>query len=155
MYRHLFFLFSLLFFSNASPAVATTNATVYTTLTEFGLPPGLLPNSVTRYSLTESGEFEVELEKPCYIHFDYLVYYDRKITGILKYGSISDLKGIEVRKLFVWLDVDEIKVDLPPSDFIYFTVGWINKKLDVEQFMSVKGCGDNGIDGVWSDLIKV
>ncbi|ONH97251.1 hypothetical protein PRUPE_7G179800 [Prunus persica] len=30
--------------------------------------------------------------------------------------------------------MDEIRVDLPPSYSIYFMVGIINKKLDVDQF---------------------
>ena len=46
-----------------------------------------------------------------------------------------------MRRFFIWFDVAEIRVDLPPSDSIYFQVGWfINKKLDVHQFMTVRSC---------------
>ncbi|OVA20688.1 Protein of unknown function DUF538 [Macleaya cordata] len=137
-------------------SIPNNGTTVYELLTEFGLPSGLLPDSVKYFSLDEDGNFVVELEKPCYIEFDYLVYYDPKITGILKYGSITNLKGIQVRKFLIWLDVDEIRVDLPPANYIYFHVGWINKKLDVEQFQTVRSCQDNGIScqGSWSDLLK-
>ncbi|BFG20874.1 hypothetical protein CerSpe_071480 [Prunus speciosa] len=34
--------------------------------------------------------------------------------------------------------MDEIRVDLPPSDSIYFIVRIINKKLDVVQFQNVQ-----------------
>lgn len=116
---------------------------VYDLLPQYGLPKGLLPDSVTNYSLADDGSFVVELERPCYLHFDYLVYYDRKISGGLKYGSITGLKGIQVKKLIFWLDVDEIRVDLPPSDYIYFQVGWITRKLGVSQFQSVRSCSSH------------
>ncbi|KAI4345339.1 hypothetical protein L6164_012471 [Bauhinia variegata] len=117
--------------------------TVYEILPEFGLPSGLLPNSVKSYSLSSDGRFVVVLERPCYVHFEYLIYYDETITGQLSYGSIADLKGIEVNRFFLWLDVDEIRVDLPPSDSIYFQVGIINKKLDINQFKTVHSCRDS------------
>ncbi|KAL2487849.1 hypothetical protein Fot_41141 [Forsythia ovata] len=118
----------------------TSELTVYEILPEYGLPSGLLPDSVTSFTLSENGEFEVNLENPCYIKFDYLVYYEKKITGKLKIGSITHLKGIQVKRFLFWFDVDEISVDLPPSDSIYFTVGIINKKLDVDQFRTVRSC---------------
>ncbi|KAF7153784.1 hypothetical protein RHSIM_Rhsim01G0185400 [Rhododendron simsii] len=138
---HLFSL--LLLFSLPILSLSASDApTVYELLPKYGLPSGLLPDSVKSYSLSsDDGTFVVELDKPCYIQFDYLVYYDKKITGKLKYGSITDLKGIQVQRLFIWFDVDEIKVDLPPSDSIYFLVGFINKKLDVDQFKTVRSCG--------------
>ncbi|KAI8573058.1 hypothetical protein RHMOL_Rhmol01G0249100 [Rhododendron molle] len=138
---HLFSL--LLLFSLHILSLSASDApTVYELLPKYGLPSGLLPDSVKSYSLSsDDGTFVVELDKPCYIQFDYLVYYDKKITGKLKYGSITDLKGIQVQRLFIWFDVDEIKVDLPPSDSIYFLVGFINKKLDVDQFKTVRSCG--------------
>ncbi|KAK4440451.1 hypothetical protein Salat_0380000 [Sesamum alatum] len=120
--------------------------TVYELLPKYGLPSGLLPDSVVDYTLSDDGQFEVTLEKPCYIEFDYLVYYEKKITGKLSIGSITDLKGIQVQRFyFLWFDVDEIRVDLPPSDSIYFTVGIINKKLDVDQFLTVRSCKDKAV----------
>ncbi|KAG9450407.1 hypothetical protein H6P81_010372 [Aristolochia fimbriata] len=136
MKRSLYFCF----FAVSLLATVSGGTTVFELLPQYGLPSGLLPDSVTSYTLADDGKFVVELEKPCYLQFEYLVYYDRRITGTLKYGSISDLKGIQVKKLFLWLDVDEIRVDLPPSDYIYFQVGWITKKLGVSQFAAVRSC---------------
>ncbi|KAE8666527.1 non-specific lipid-transfer protein-like protein [Hibiscus syriacus] len=116
--------------------------TVWDILPQYGLPSGLLPSTVTDYVLHDDGRFVVMLASPCYIQFDYLVYYEKTITGKLGYGSITDLKGIQVKRFFLWFDVDEIKVDLPPSDSIYFQVGFINKKLDVDQFKTVHSCRD-------------
>ncbi|PON42965.1 hypothetical protein TorRG33x02_334740 [Trema orientale] len=141
-------LFLLLFFvstatsssSSSPPAPSPPTPTVYDILPKFGLPSGLLPDSVLNYTLSDDGRFVVVLENPCYIEFDYLVFYDKTITGKLKYGSITELKGIQVRKFFIWFDVDEIRVDLPPSDSIYFQVGFINKRLDLGQFKTVRSC---------------
>ncbi|KAF8403951.1 hypothetical protein HHK36_012058 [Tetracentron sinense] len=153
-----FLLFSMFFASTfAISSVSVSNGTtVYEILTDFGLPSGLLPDSVKDFSLSDDGSFVVDLEKPCYIQFDYLVYYDRRITGTLKYGSITHLNGIEVQRFLLWLNVDEIRVDLPPSDSIYFQVGWINKKLDVDQFQTVHSCRKGiSCQGYWKDLLKI
>lgn len=128
--------------------------TVYELLPKYGLPSGLLPDSVTNFTLSDDGRFVVHLAKPCTIEFDYLVYYEKTISGKIGYGSITDLKGIQVKRVFIWFDVDEIKVDLPPSDSIYFKVGFINKKLDIDQFKTVHSCGDNGVSGSCGDSWK-
>ncbi|KAI3450883.1 hypothetical protein Pfo_007548 [Paulownia fortunei] len=150
-FHYLLLLFPLLNLSSSSQvstptAPPTPKPTVYEILQKYGLPSGLLPDSVTNYTLSEDGKFEVTLQKPCYIQFDYLVYYEKKISGKLSIGSITDLKGIQVQRFFfLWFDVDEIRVDLPPSDSIYFTVGIINKKLDVDQFLTVRSCKDKAV----------
>lgn len=77
------------------------------------------------------------------MEFDYLVYYAEKVTGKLSIGSITDLEGIEVKRFLLWLNVNEIRVDLPSSASIYFQVGFINKKLDIKQFETVHACRDN------------
>ncbi|ESQ42000.1 hypothetical protein EUTSA_v10014810mg [Eutrema salsugineum] len=129
-------------------------STVYEILPKYGLPSGLLPDSVTNFTLSDDGRFVVYLAKSCDIEFDYLVHYDETISGRIGYGSITDLKGIQVKRLFIWFDVDEIKVDLPPTDSIYFKVGFINKKLDIDQFKTVHSCGDNGVSGSCGDSWK-
>ena len=154
-------LFSLvLFFSLTKPTLSQDpSPTVFEILPKFGLPSGLLPKTVKSYSLSDDGSFTVYLEKECYVEFDYLVYYEKKITGKLSYGSISDLKGIQVQRFFLWLGVDNIRVDLPPSDSIYFQVGWINKKLDVDQFKTVHSCragvSSGSCGGLWKQFLEV
>ncbi|ONK72217.1 uncharacterized protein A4U43_C04F17060 [Asparagus officinalis] len=55
----------------------------------------LLPDSVKSFSVSSNGHFTVNLQSPCYIHFDYLVHYADTITGVIKYGSTDELKGIK------------------------------------------------------------
>ncbi|XP_072988227.1 uncharacterized protein [Typha latifolia] len=129
--------------SQAAAAAPSNGTTIYDLLPQYGLPPGLLPDTVTSFSLSEDGSFTVDLAGPCYIEFDYLVYYAPQITGVVKYGGIEGLKGIQVRRFLIWFDVDAIKVDLPPSDYIYFEVGWIIRKLQVDQFETVHSCREN------------
>ncbi|PKI73624.1 hypothetical protein CRG98_005998 [Punica granatum] len=128
--------------SQPTPLPQPGEPTVYDVLPEFGLPGGLLPDSVTSYSLSPDGRFVVFLKGPCYVQFDYLIYYEDQITGKINYGSITELEGIQVQRFFIWFDVNEIRVDLPPSDSIYFQVGFVNKKLDIDQFMKVHSCRD-------------
>ncbi|KAM1873309.1 hypothetical protein ACFX13_007162 [Malus domestica] len=61
--------------------------------------------------------------------FDYLVYYEKTITGKLTYAAIIDLNEIQVQRFLFWFDVDEIRIDLPLSDSIYFIVGIITDSI--------------------------
>ncbi|KAM7497549.1 hypothetical protein LguiA_021963 [Lonicera macranthoides] len=150
-------IFSLLSLTTSSLALASTPATtpapapapssnppsVYQILSEFGFPIGLLPDSVKSYTLCSNETFIVELHNPCYVHFEYLVYYETRISGKLAYGIISDIEGIQIQRYFMWFDIDEIKVvDLPSSESIFIQVGFISRELDVSQFQSVKSCHD-------------
>ncbi|KFK26222.1 hypothetical protein AALP_AA8G218700 [Arabis alpina] len=149
-FHHLFL--SIFFFSLTTTTLSLFEPdpdsipTVYDLLPKYGLPSGLLPDSVIDFTLSDDGRFVVHLAKSCDIEFDYLVHYDDTISGRISYGSITELEGIQVKRFFIWFDVDEIKVDLPPTDSIYFKVGFINKKLDIDQFKSIHSC-DNGVSG--------
>lgn len=146
---HFFFLFLLSYLLLISLSAAedlssaSNGTTIYDLLPQYGLPPGLLPDTVKSFSLSSNGSFYVDLNGPCYVDFEYLVYYETKVSGVVKYGGIEDLKGVKVRRFLIWLDVDAIKVDLPPSQYIYFHVGWITRKLGVEQFQTVHSCNGN------------
>ncbi|KAJ0982775.1 hypothetical protein J5N97_011030 [Dioscorea zingiberensis] len=129
----------------SSPEPTSNGTTIYDLLPKFGLPPGLLPDTVINFILSDNGSFVVNLAGPCYVEFEYLTYYEPRITGTVHYGSIDDLKGIQVRRFLIWFDVDSIRVDLPPADFIYFQVGWISRKLTVGQFETVHSCRDNAL----------
>ncbi|PON65192.1 hypothetical protein PanWU01x14_118980 [Parasponia andersonii] len=116
---------------------------VHDLLPLYGLPRGLLPNNVKSYSLSEDGSFKVELQSPCYVQFDKLVWYDKEITGKLSYGSVSDVTGIQAKKLFLWVSVTEIHAD-KDSDTIRFYVGFLSEDLPAEEFEKVPVCKGNG-----------
>ncbi|PON42963.1 hypothetical protein TorRG33x02_334720 [Trema orientale] len=83
---------------------------VHDLLPQYGFPRGLLPNNVKSYTLSDDGDFEVELESPCYVEL-YDVYYDQMIKGHLTFGSISHLSGVLVKTLFLWFPVTHVDSD--------------------------------------------
>ncbi|XP_077211877.1 uncharacterized protein LOC143847083 [Tasmannia lanceolata] len=136
---------SLLFYIvTVSASDSETPNSVHDLLPKFGLPKGLVPDSVTAYSLSDDGTFEIELSHSCYVQFDDLVYYSKKITGKLSYGSISDLSGIQAKKVFVWVSVTSIEME-EGSNEIEFHVGFLSEKLPVKQFESIPTCKNKAL----------
>ncbi|XP_006651716.2 uncharacterized protein LOC102703671 [Oryza brachyantha] len=124
-----------------SPPPPRGNATLSEILPRYGLPPGVFPSSVTAFSLAANGSLAVDLPGPCYVHYEYLTYFDPRVTGVLRYGSLSDLSGVKVRRFLVWFDVVRVKVDLPPPPrFVYLDIGWITRKLPADEFESPHEC---------------
>ncbi|KAG8371747.1 hypothetical protein BUALT_Bualt13G0120200 [Buddleja alternifolia] len=129
------FLFFLIFYLQSLYIVYKISPpqkpTIYEILPKYNLPSGLFPDSVISSKFFENGTFEVYLEEEIsFKQFNYLVRYDKKITGNLSNGSITDLKGIHFKKFKLWFDVDEIRVNFPTDDSYYFT-------LDVDEFFIV------------------
>ncbi|VAH92641.1 unnamed protein product [Triticum turgidum subsp. durum] len=117
------------------------NKTIYELLPLFGLPPGVFPANVTAFSLAGNGSLAVDLAGPCYVHFEYLTYFEPRVTGLLRYGSLTQLEGVQVRRFLVWFSVVRVKVDLPPPPrFVYLDIGWITRKLPAADFQSVHAC---------------
>ncbi|KGN66577.1 uncharacterized protein LOC101202755 [Cucumis sativus] len=105
----------------------------------YGFPVGLLPDNVNSYTLSDDGTFEIQLQSSCYVHFSDLVYYGKNIKGKLSNRSLSDVSGIEVKKLFAWLPITGIKVT-PDSKSIEFAVGFLSEILPVSMFESIPTC---------------
>ncbi|KAF5447988.1 hypothetical protein F2P56_033497 [Juglans regia] len=121
----------------SSPLQSVTD--VHDLLPQYGLPKGLLPNNVKSYTLSDDGSFSIELTSPCYVQFDQLVYYNKKVNGKLSYGSVSSVSGIQAKKLFLWVSVTGIQAD-KDSDSIEFYVGALSEKLPAKQFEDVPVC---------------
>ncbi|AQK91890.1 hypothetical protein ZEAMMB73_Zm00001d009432 [Zea mays] len=128
-------------------------------LPKYGLPKGLIPDSVASYSFDEAtGAFEIHLAGTCYVHFgSHLVYYERTITGKLSKGAISDLSGVQAKKLFLWVYVTGM-VAHPDQGTIEFQAGFISESLSASMFDEVPTCGSSvgaqlrGAAGVIDDL---
>jgi hypothetical protein len=130
----------LLQLCGATAAAVKDIKSVYDDLTDYGLPIGLLPDSVINYSLSADGKFTVELEEPCYAKFQEQVYYNKKIQGELVAGAILNLSGIQAKQLFLWLPVTGIHVDPESPAYIYFEVGALSKKLSIALFDAPPRC---------------
>ncbi|CAL9075272.1 unnamed protein product, partial [Musa acuminata var. zebrina] len=118
---------------------ASSSSGVHDVLKDHGLPKGLIPHSARDYSLADDGQFVVHLKAPCYVQFSDLVYYDQTITGKLSYGAITDLDGIQVKKLFVWFPVSAVKAH-PESKTIEFKVGFLSQSFPLKEFKDVPDC---------------
>jgi hypothetical protein len=129
---------------SSSPPPPHKNATLAEVLPLYGLPPGIFPSTVTFFSLATNGSLVVDLAGPCYVHFEYLTYFEPRVTGVLRYGSLTDLSGVQVRRFLVWFNVIRVKVDLPPPPrYVYLDIGWITRKLPVADFQSLHACEDS------------
>lgn len=129
---------------------------VHDLLPKYGLPKGLLPNNVRSYTLSEDGTFEIHLENPCYVHFDQLVYYNKNIKGKLSFGSVSDVSGIQAKKLFIWVSVTGIHAE-QGSDSVEFYVGALSEKLPAKQFEDIpvcknKACQGASVESIWGNF---
>ncbi|CAD6206251.1 unnamed protein product [Miscanthus lutarioriparius] len=138
----------LFFFAAAAAAVtasvASLNGAASDLLPKYGLPKGLIPDSVASYSFDEAtGAFEIHLASTCYVHFgSHLVYYERTITGKLSEGAISDLSGVQAKKLFLWVYVTGM-VAHPDQGTIEFQAGFISESLSASMFDEVPTCGSS------------
>lgn len=106
----------------------------------YGFPKGLLPINVKSYTLSDDGDFTVDLISRCYVHFpDQIVFYDKKIAGRLSYGSVKDVQGIQAKEVFFWVPITAMESD-PSSGTIVFSVGFVSKTLPASMFENVPSC---------------
>lgn len=113
---------------------------VHDLLPRYGFPKGLLPDNVKSYTLSDGGDFTVDLNTPCYVNFPgQTVFYDKKIAGKLSFGSVKDVEGIKAKELFIWASITAMKSD-PSSGDIVFSVGFVSKSLPASIFNNVPSC---------------
>ncbi|XP_076891991.1 uncharacterized protein At5g01610-like [Bidens hawaiensis] len=125
--------------------IASTSAipTIYEIVKQFGFPAGIVPDSVESYTTNDvDGTFAIYLKKPCYVKYEYLVYFDTEITGKISYGLITDITGLQAQSYGIWLDIDEIKV---VGDNLQFTLGFITVKSDIALFEEIPTCKDKAL----------
>ncbi|KOM37008.1 hypothetical protein LR48_Vigan03g038900 [Vigna angularis] len=127
--------------STAVTVRGSNSTTIYDELRAQGLPEGLLPKGIAKYSLNgTSGEFEVWMPEPCNAKFENEVHYDSNIKGILGFGRIGELSGMSAQELFLWFPVKGIRVDVPTSGLIHFDVGVADKQLSLFLFEDPPDC---------------
>ncbi|CAI5480999.1 unnamed protein product [Closterium sp. Yama58-4] len=105
-------------------------------LQENGLPPGLLPlQEVVQSTNTRTGPFQVKLSHSVErkIHGN-LVRYSSEVRGTICRGKITNLKGVHVRRLMLWLSVDSIESKEANSSDIHFRVGPVSEGIPRSAF---------------------
>ncbi|KAK7340381.1 hypothetical protein VNO77_21083 [Canavalia gladiata] len=122
-------------------ARGSNSTTIYDELRAKGLPVGLLPKGIAKYSINgSSGEFEVWMEQACNAKFENEVHYESNIKGTLGYGQIGQLSGVSAQELFLWFPVKGIRVDVPSSGLIHFDVGVADKQFSLSLFEDPPDC---------------
>ncbi|GAQ87679.1 hypothetical protein KFL_003690100 [Klebsormidium nitens] len=133
--------------SRTEPESPALQPSAYERLTEYHLPPGLLPDNVLNYTLKADGEFTLTLKSKCSIVYsipddEVLVHYDKHITGTLKNLAISDLTGVSTKEFF-WLAVTLIHKDKIDDDVVYFNAGYLYRSFPESVFASPRSCSAN------------
>ncbi|XP_042482013.1 uncharacterized protein LOC122062434 [Macadamia integrifolia] len=117
-----------------------TEPTAYEMLEKFNFPKGILPEGAKGYVLHDDNRFEVYLDGNCNFNVDggYSLYYSKKITGRVGYGSLTDLKGVSVKILFIWLGINEVSIEAGNLDFY---VGPLSASFPLSNFEECPQCG--------------
>ncbi|CAI7764380.1 unnamed protein product [Closterium sp. NIES-53] len=90
---------------------------------------------VVQSTSTRTGPFHVKLSHSVErnIHGN-LVRYSSEVRGTICRGKITNLKGVHVRRLMLWLSVDSIETrEANPSD-IHFRVGPVSEGIPRSAF---------------------
>lgn len=128
-----FFFVVVVFLVSLSPS--SSSSVICQLLKSNGFPIGLVPKeSIMAFSVDHDGTFKFRLREPCTTRFENNVRYETNITGTIRYGQISDLRGVYAQELFLWFPVKGVKVDIPTSGIIYFDIGVIFKQLSFSLF---------------------
>jgi hypothetical protein len=107
---------------------------VYERLEDYGFPVGLLPHIVTGYDLEPDGRFTLYLESKCQVLVEgkYPLIYNKVITGMLSYGKLQGLKGINVKAFYIWWNISGIA--LGDDENLFFDIGILSTKFPCNNF---------------------
>lgn len=137
--------------SQAVLALAQLNqATAYDHLAENGFPPGILPHSVESYDLEDNGKFTVYLERKCSFSISggkIPVYYAKKISGVLRNGTMKNLTGVQAKAFKMWWSITGIEVS---NEDLVLKSGFTSKTFPAANFEEIPVCDGSPVLSVSS-----
>ena len=133
----------------AAGGAASAKPTAYEALADYDFPPGILPKGVVAYTLDNStGAFTATLDASASgagksvcefsIQGSYSLRYQTKITGKIKPDHLSNLQGVSVKVLFLWINIVEVT---RRGDNLEFSVGIASADFGIENFLECPNCG--------------
>ena len=120
---------------------STAAQSAYEILESYNFPVGILPKGVTSYTIDEStGAFTATLNGSCAfaISGSYQLRYRSTISGLISENRLSQLKGVSVKVILLWLDIVSVSRD---ADELYFSVGLLSASFTVDNFLESPRCG--------------
>uniref|UniRef100_A0A5B6ZJM3 DUF538 family protein n=1 Tax=Davidia involucrata TaxID=16924 RepID=A0A5B6ZJM3_DAVIN len=115
--------------------------TAYEVLQSYDFPAGLLPKGATGYDLDKTtGKFYAYLKGSCSFSLEgsYQLRYKSTISGYIAKDKLTDLSGISVKVLFLWLNIDEV---VRSGDELEFSVGIVSADFPMDNFEECPQCG--------------
>ncbi|CAM6094320.1 unnamed protein product [Calypogeia fissa] len=91
-------------------------------LVEYDLPRGLFPKNVLNYEFDETtGQLVVYLPFPCEVGYrdQSVLRFARKVTAILRPGSLTDIDGMKTKIIF-WVKVTDVSSEDKAANKLYF-----------------------------------
>ncbi|KAM7501202.1 hypothetical protein LguiB_000106 [Lonicera macranthoides] len=113
----------------------------YEVLKSYDFPIGLLPQGATGYDLDKStGKFSAYLNGSCSFSLEgsYQLKYKPTIGGQIAIGKITNLSGISVKVLFMWLNIVEV---VNKGNELEFSVGIASADFPMDNFEICPQCG--------------
>ncbi|KAJ1692098.1 hypothetical protein LUZ63_008796 [Rhynchospora breviuscula] len=146
--KMVFFLFITLTLTLVLPSASASasspsdsNLTAYQALQTFDFPVGILPAGALGYELDRStGAFKAYLNGSCQFSIQsyYQLRYKSTISGRITKDRLSNLSGVSVKILFLWLNIVEVSRD---GDELYFSVGIASASFGIDNFYESPQCG--------------
>ncbi|KAI3449465.1 hypothetical protein Pfo_006130 [Paulownia fortunei] len=145
------FFLSLFFLSAGCGGSAVLTA--YEVLQSYDFPVGILPKGVTHYDLdASSGKFNAYLNGSCSFSLEgsYQLRYKSQISGYIYKDKLTNLSGVSVKVLFLWLNIVEVRRN---GDKLEFSVGIASAEFAINNFYVCPQCGCglncNTLDDDW------
>lgn len=158
LYTSVMVVFLLVNVASACPVHLATPgpaSDVYERLEDYGFPVGLLPHIVTGYDLEPDGRFTLYLESKCQVLVErkYPLIYNKVITGMLSYGKLQGLKGINVKAFYIWWNISGIA--LGDDENLFFDIGILSTKFPCNNFDDPPICAvDSSAEAAFMDPIS-
>ncbi|PIM98399.1 hypothetical protein CDL12_29124 [Handroanthus impetiginosus] len=130
---------SVFFISACGGAAAAPTA--YEVLESYDFPVGILPKGVTHYDLDPStGKFNAYLNGSCSFSLEgsYQLKYKSRISGYIYKDKLTNLSGVTVKVLFLWLNIVEVRRN---GENLEFSVGIASAEFPLDNFYVSPQCG--------------
>uniref|UniRef100_A0ACD5U3H6 Uncharacterized protein n=1 Tax=Avena sativa TaxID=4498 RepID=A0ACD5U3H6_AVESA len=129
--------------AGAGLGTAAAKKTAYEALADFDFPPGIIPKGVVSYTLDNAtGDFTAHLDSSSTCEFSiqgsYTLRYKPTISGRISVDRLTNLKGVSVKILFLYVNIIEVTRD---GDNLGFSVGIASAEFGLDNFLESPTCG--------------